>query len=136
MTKSPSAHRTSDITKYRLGKANMKQKNIYKLLDEIAELERQLKIHPMGAIVLKAKIKEKHDKLSQLDPERRIFHNDKQMKESARQGIRGLSVAGLDNLGKEQNIFKAIYEDRKINSKKHRPTAYYVNGKRVQNDQD
>jgi len=128
MTKSPSAHRTSDITKYRLGKANMKQKNIYKLLDEIAELKRQLKIHPMGTIVLKAKIKEKHYKLSQLDPERKIFHNDKQMKESAKQGTRGLSVAGLGNLGKEQNIIKAIYEYKKINAKKHRPSAFYVNG--------
>jgi len=131
MTKSPSAHRTSDITKYRLGKANMKQKNIYKLLDEIAELKRQLKIHPMGAIVLKAKIKEKHDKLSQLDPEGRIFHNDKQMKNSARQGTRGLSIAGFDNLGKEQNIFKVIDEDRKIIGKKHRPSSFYFNGKRV-----
>ena len=127
MTKSPSSYRTSDITKYRLGKANLKHKNIYKLLDEIAELERQLKMQPMGAIILKAKIKEKHDKLAQLDPEGKIFHTDKQMKDSARLGTWGLSVAGLPNLGKEQNIFKAVYVDGTINAQKYRRLAFYVN---------
>ena len=126
MTKNPSAHRTSDITKYRLGKANLKHKNIYKLLDEIAELERQLKMQPMGAIILKAKIKEKYNKLAQLDPEGKIFHNDKQMQDSARRGTHGLSVAGLPNLGKEQNIFKAVYVDGTINAQKHRRSAFYV----------
>jgi len=126
MTKNPSAHRTSDITKYRLGKANLKHKNIYKLLDEIAELERQLKIQPMGAIILKAKIKEKYDKLAQLDPEGKIFHSNDQMKHTARLGKWGLSVAGLPNLGKEQNIFKAVYVDGTLNAQKHRRSAFYV----------
>ena len=69
MTKIPSTHRTSDNTKWRLSRQRLKEKNIYKLLHEIAEHERQLKLHPMGSIILKAQIKEKHAKLLQLDPD-------------------------------------------------------------------
>jgi len=119
MAKNPSSHRTSDITHYRQAKANLKKKNIYKVLDKIAELERQLKIHPMGAIILKAEIKEKRDKLAQLDPEGKTFHTDKQMKDSAQQGKLGLSVAGLPNLGTEQTISKAVFDDETLRATKY-----------------
>ena len=114
MTKNPSINRSSDITHYRQAKTVQKRRNIYKLLDEIVELERQLKIHPMGAIILKSKIKEKRAKLRQLDPEGNTSHNDDQMKNSAQQGKLGLTVTGLPNLGKEQNLFKFVYEDETL----------------------
>jgi len=121
MTKSPSVQRTSDITHYRQAKANQKKRNVYKLIDEITELERHLKIHPMGAIILKSKIKEKRAKLAQLDPEGKTVHNDEQMQYSAEQGKLGLSVSGLINLGNEQSMLKAIYVDETLGAIKYRP---------------
>ena len=66
-------------------KARQRQKNIYKLRAEVTELERQLKQHPMGAIILKAKIKERKDKIKSLEaitnrlhPNSRGFHNDEE----------------------------------------------------------
>ena len=66
-------------------KARQRQKNIYKLRAEVTELERQLKQHPMGAIILKAKIKERKDKIKSLEAitnrlhqNSRGFHEDKE----------------------------------------------------------
>ena len=83
----------------------------------------------MGAIVLKAQIKEKHAKLLQLDPER-IFGNrgiKPNLTSNSTRRLYGISISGLGNLGKEQNMLKAEYEDEKINSKRHT----HVNGESV-----
>ena len=129
MTKSPSTHRTSDSTKWRLSRLRIKVKNIYRLLHEIAEHERQLKLHPMGSIILKAQIKEKHAKLLQLDPERILGNRGikPNLTSNSTRRLYGISISGLGNLGKEQNMLKAEYEDEKINSKRHT----HVNGESV-----
>ena len=46
----------------------LKRKN--QLQDEIIELKRQLKIHPMGVIVLHARIKEKQIEIKNLNAEK------------------------------------------------------------------
>jgi hypothetical protein len=129
MTKSPSTQRTSDNTKWRLSRYKMKEKNIYKLLHEIAEHERQLKLHPMGSIILKAQIKEKRAKLLQLDPERRYGNRNikPNLTSNSTRSLRGVSVSGLGNLGGEESLSKAIYEDKKLKSKKHT----HVNGESI-----
>jgi len=59
-------------------KARQRQKNIYKLRAEVIELERQLKQHPMGAIILKAKIKERKDKIKSLEAiTNRLYQNSR-----------------------------------------------------------
>ena len=50
----------------------LKRKN--QLQDEIIELKRQLKIHPMGSIVLHARIKEKQIEIKNLNAEKLIAH--------------------------------------------------------------
>ena len=74
-------------------KARQRQKNIYKLTAEVTELERQLKQHPMGAIILKAKIKERKDKIKSLEaitnrlhPNSRGF-NEEEMREHSQQEL-------------------------------------------------
>ena len=126
MPKNPSASRTSDLVHYRQAKANQKKRNVRKLQDEIAELERQLKQHPMGAIMLKARIKEKRDKLEEMTKNVRKFQKaptqvaenaEAKMEKRANQGLKGLAVP-------KKSFIKAIYTDGILKAKRKRRSSF------------
>ena len=126
MPKNPSMSRVSDLVHYRQAKANQKKRNVRKLQDEIAELERQFKQHPMGAIMLKARIKEKRDKLEEMTKNVRKFqraptqvaHNaEDKLEKRASQGLKGLALPRKDFL-------KAVAYDASLKGKRTRRSNY------------
>ena len=129
MTKTPSAVRTTDLVHYRQAKANQKKRNLRKLQDEIAEHERVLKQHPMGAITLNATIKEKRAKLEEMTKNVRKFQKaptqvaenaEEKMEKRSKQGLKGLKSP----LTKGKDFMKAIMYDANLKGKRRRHTAY------------
>ena len=54
-------------TNWIMSRHNHKKTKVWKLRREIIELERQLKQHPLGAIILKATIKQKQIEMKNLN---------------------------------------------------------------------
>jgi len=54
-------------TSWIMSRHNYKKTKVWKLRREIIELERQLKQHPLGAIILKATIKQKQTEMKNLN---------------------------------------------------------------------
>ena len=54
-------------TNWIMSRHNYKKTKVWKLRREIIELERQLKQHPLGAIILKATIKQKQIEMKNLN---------------------------------------------------------------------
>lgn len=130
MTKNPSVHRTSDLVHYRQAKANQKKRNMAKLREDIAELERQLKHHPLAVITLNARIKEKRKKLDELSkkikktqraPTQVAENAEEILEKRSKKGVRGLSNLAL----KERSLQKAVERDQTLRSTRHRRHAPY-----------
>ena len=128
MPKTPSAVRTTDLVHYRQAKANQKKRNLRKLQDEIAEHERVLKQHPMGAITLNAIIKEKRDKLEEMTKNVKKFQKsptqvgqnaEELMERRANRGLKGLRSPMLN----KGTLLKAVVDDGNLRRKKA-PSLY------------
>ena len=122
MGKNPSTKRTSDLTHYRQSKANQKKRSITKLREEIAEHERVLKQHPMGAITLNATIKEKRAKLEEMTKNIKKFHKlptqvgqnaEALMERRANKGLKGLRRPIIKG-----TLLKAVVDDGTLRKKR------------------
>ena len=90
-----------------------------KLREDIAELERQLKHHPLAVITLNARIKEKRKKLDELSkkikktqraPTQVAENAEEILEKRSKKGVRGLSNLAL----KERSLQKAVEHDQTL----------------------